>query len=139
MNIGMGDKRKTILLVDADSHARAILRNALEAAGFSVGEAANSAEGERTVSRVKPDAVLFDIMEDQDVGGVSEAARLNGAGNHPPVYIVSTAVDALVGAVGLVELGVSGVFLKPMDVAVIVQTLKTRLGVGRGSSKGDQS
>jgi DNA-binding response OmpR family regulator len=127
MNIGMGDKRKTILLVDADPHARSILRNALESAGFSVGEAANSAEGLRTVARVKPDAVLFDLMMDEDVDGLSEAARLNDAGNHPPVYIVSTAVDALVGAVGLAELGVSGVFLKPVDLAVVVQTLKTRL------------
>ncbi|QGM47467.1 response regulator [Methylocystis heyeri] len=127
MNIGMGEKRRIVLLVDSDPHARSILRNALEASGFSVGEAANSAEGIRTVSRVKPDAVLFDLMVDQDVDGLSEAARLNDVGNHPPVYIVSTAVDALVGAVGLSELGVSGVFLKPVDVAVVVQTLKTRL------------
>ena len=41
MNIGLGARRKTILLIDADPHARAILRNALEAADFSVGEAAN--------------------------------------------------------------------------------------------------
>ncbi len=129
MNIGMGERRKIILLVDADPHARAILRNALEAAEFTVGEAANSFEGERTVSRVQPDAVLFDLMEEHDVGGISEAARLNGAGNHPPVYIVSTAAEALAGAIGLRELGVSGVFLKPMDIPVIVQTLKTRLGL----------
>jgi DNA-binding NtrC family response regulator len=45
MNIGLGSKRKTILLVDADPHARAVLRNALEAAGFSVGEAATAREG----------------------------------------------------------------------------------------------
>jgi len=78
MNIGMGERRKIILLVDADPHARAILRNALEAAGFTVGEAANSFEGERTVSRVQPDAVLFDLMEEHDVGGISEAAGLTG-------------------------------------------------------------
>jgi DNA-binding response OmpR family regulator len=139
MNIGMGDKRKTILLVDADPHARSILRNALENAGFSVGEAANSAEGLRTVARVKPDAVLFDLMMDEDVDGLSEAARLNDAGNHPPVYIVSTAVDALVGAVGLAELGVSGVFLKPVDLAVVVQTLKTRLEMNAPAIKAQPS
>jgi len=44
-------------------------------------------------------------MEEHDVGGISEAARLNGAGNHPPVYIVSTAAEALAGAIGLRELG----------------------------------
>jgi len=129
MNIGLGTRRKTILLVDADSHARAVLRNALEAAGFTVGEAASAREGERTAMRVKPDAILADLMMDTiDAGGVI-ADRLKQLGSQIPVYIVSTATDALIGAVGLREMGVSGVFLKPGDPAVIIQTLNTRLGV----------
>ncbi len=129
MNIGLGAKRKMILLVDADPHARATLRNALEAAGFSVGEAATGHEGERTTVRVKPDAILADLMmETIDAGGVI-ADKLKELGSQIPVYIVSTAVDALVGAVGLHELGISGVFLKPVDPAVVIQTLKRRLSV----------
>jgi len=129
MNIGLGSKRKTVLLVDADAHARAALRNALETAGFTVGEAANGREGERTALRIKPDAILTDLMmETVDAGGVV-AAKLKDTGSKIPVYIVSNATDALVGAVGLHELGISGVFLKPGDPAVIIQTLKTRLGM----------
>lgn len=129
MNIGLGDKRKTILLVDADPHARATMRNALEAAGFTVGEAATGAEGERTVLRIKPDAILADLMlETIDAGGVI-AEKLRKIGSEIPIYIVSTASDALVGSVGLGELGISGVFLKPGDPAVVVRALKTRLGV----------
>jgi CheY-like chemotaxis protein len=129
MNIGLGTRRKTILLVDADAHARAVLRNALEAAGFTVGEAASAREGERTAIRIKPDAILADLMMDTiDAGGVI-ADRLKQLGSQIPVYIVSTATDALIGAVGLRELGISGVFLKPGDPAVIIQTLNTRLGV----------
>jgi len=129
MNIGLGARRKTILLVDADPHARAVLRNALEAAGFTVGEAASAREGERTAIRIKPDAILADLMMDTiDAGGVI-ADRLKQLGSQIPVYIVSTATDALIGAVGLREMGVSGVFLKPGDPAVIIQTLNTRLGV----------
>lgn len=128
MNIGQGSKRRTILLVDPDPHARAVLRNALEAAGFSVGEAANGREGERTAMRIRPDAILADlVMETVDAGGV--AGKLKEVGHRIPVYIVSNAADALVGSVGLDELGVSGVFLKPADPAVVIQTLKTRLGV----------
>lgn len=128
MNIGLGSRRRTILLIDPDPHARAGLRNALEANGFSVGEAASSGEGLRTALRIKPDAVLTDLMtETADAGGLI-AAKLREKGGGIPVYIVSTAMDALVGAVGLQELGISGVFLKPSDPAVIVQTLKTRLG-----------
>jgi hypothetical protein len=37
--------------------------------------------------------------------------------------------------VGLHELGISGVFLKPVDAAIVIQTLKTRLGVSRGETR----
>jgi CheY-like chemotaxis protein len=129
MNIGLGNKRRTILLVDSDPHARAVLRNALEAADFTVGEAASGHEGERTALRVKPDAILIDLMLERIDAGSEIADKLKNVGSRIPIYIVSTAADALVGAVGLRELGISGVFLKPADPAVVVQTLKTRLGV----------
>lgn len=129
MTIGLGDKRRTILLVDSDPHARTVLRKALEDAGFSVGEAANGREGERVSMRIAPDAILADLMmETVDAGGTI-AARLAALGSQVPIYIVSNAAEALVGSVGLHELGVSGVFLKPVDPAVVVQTLKTRLGM----------
>jgi DNA-binding response OmpR family regulator len=127
MNIGLGSKRKTILIVDKDAHARASLRTALEAAAFTVGEAANQQEGERTIKRIKPDAVLADLVIDPvDASGLM-SSKLKHAGINIPFYVVSSAVDALVGNVDLRELGVSGVFLKPVDSAVVVRTLKTRL------------
>ena len=110
MNIGLGDKRRTVLLIDSDPHARAALRIALEGAGFSVGEAANEQEGERTALRVKPDAILAELMMDAH-GTLSE--RLRATGSTIPCYIVSTASEALMGSVGLHELGIEGVFLKP--------------------------
>jgi DNA-binding response OmpR family regulator len=134
VNIGLGERRKTILLVDADAHARGILRKALEAANFSVGEAANNREGERTALRIKPDAILAELMIDgADEGGpISE--RLRAIGSTIPCYIVSTAGEALVGSVGLHEIGVSGVFLKPVDTSIVIQTLKTRLGVAQAGT-----
>ena len=134
MNIGLGERRKTILIVDADAHARAVLRKALEAANFSVGEAANNREGERTALRIKPDAILAELMIDgaDDDGPVSE--RLRAIGSTIPCYIVSTAGEALVGSVGLHEIGVSGVFLKPVDTSIVIQTLKMRLGVAQAGT-----
>jgi len=129
MNIGLGEKRRTILLIDADPHARAVLRAALEAAGFSVGEAATNREGERTILRVKPDAVLADLLADT---GMAISEWLVANQSTIPCYIVSTAVDALSGSIGLHELGVSGVFLKPVDTALVIQTLRTQLGVAPG-------
>ena len=129
MNIGLGETRKTILLIDADPHARAVLRTALEAADFSVGEAANNREGERTILRIKPDAVLADLLADTGMS-ISEWLRAND--NTTPCYIVSTAVDALSGSVGLHEMGITGVFLKPVDTTLVIQTLRNRLGVAPG-------
>jgi DNA-binding response OmpR family regulator len=131
MNIGLGPQRRTILLIDADAHARAALRLALEAAGFSVGEAASGREGERTALRIRPDAVLADLLLDEHGGGPTIAERLHSAATGIPCYIASTAADALMGSVGLQEIGISGVFLKPVDAAVVVQTLRTRLGGSR--------
>jgi DNA-binding response OmpR family regulator len=77
MNIGLGDRRRTILLIDTDPHARAVLRKALEAKRFSVGEAASNREGERTILRIRPDAVLADLLADPSDTGttVSEWLR----------------------------------------------------------------
>jgi DNA-binding response OmpR family regulator len=137
MNIGLGERRKTILLIDEDAHARAALRIALEAASFSVGEATNGKEGERTALRIKPDAILAElIMDEVDAGGML-CERLKAAGSTVPFYIVSTAAEALVGAVGLQALGITGVFLKPIDTAIVIQSLKSHLGVARTQSAAD--
>ncbi len=128
MNIGLRDRRRTILLIDADPHARAALRLALEAADFSVGEAATDHDGERTAARIKPDAVLAELMLDTRDGGMTIVERLHESGGGIPCYVLSGAGDALMGSVGLHEIGISGVFLKPVDAAVVIQTLKSRLG-----------
>jgi DNA-binding response OmpR family regulator len=128
LNIGLRERRRTILLIDADPHARAALRLALEAANFSVGEAATDHEGERTARRIKPDAILAELMLGGGDGGMTIAEQLHAAASPIPCYIVSTAGDALMGSVGLHELGVAGVFLKPVDTAIVIQTLRTRLG-----------
>ena len=132
MNIGLGNRRKTILLIDADPHARAVLRTALEEAQFSVGEAATNREGERTIQRIQPDAVLADLLADSSDAGPTISEWLRATGSTIPCYIVSTAGEALVGSVGLHELGVTGVFLKPVDATLVIQTLRTQLAVPAG-------
>ncbi len=135
MNIGLFNKRRTILLIDPDAHARATLRVALEAADFSVGEAANNREGERTALRIKPDAVIAELSFGSGDTGKTVTERLHAIGGDMPCYILSSAGDALMGSVGLHELGISGVFLKPADPAIVVQTLKTRLKPNLGRAR----
>jgi DNA-binding response OmpR family regulator len=136
MNIGLGASRRTILLIDADAHGRAALRKALEAAGFSVGEAASGAEGERTARRIRPDAILAELMLDEDGHGPTLPERLKDAGHDAPCYIISAAAQALVGGVSLHDLGVAGVFLKPANPAVVISTLRARLGAPGAANRG---
>jgi len=127
-NIGLGADRRTILLVDADPHARATLRLALEGAGFSVGEAANDTEGERTANRIRPDAILCELISGSATAAPTLPERLLADGLGIPCYILSGAADALLGSVGFHELGIEGVFLKPADTAIVIQALQSRLG-----------
>lgn len=132
MNIGLGGDRKTILLIDPDPHARALLRKVLEDAGFTVGEATNNREGQRTIQKVRIDAVLADLLMEPADAGVTFSEWLRASGDATPCYIVSTAGEALAGSVSLHELGVTGVFLKPVDAALVVQALRTQLGGEHG-------
>jgi len=134
MNIGLFDRRRTILLIDSDPHARAALRVALEAADFSVGEAANDQVGERTALLIKPDAVIAELNLEAGDAGLTIAERLHASDSKIPCYILSSAADALMGSVGLHEMGISGVFLKPVDPAIVVQTLETRIGPAAGDT-----
>ncbi len=118
--------RKLILLISHDAHARAHLRRELEAQGFAVGEAANGNEGERTIRRVKPDAAIADLQMEIVEGGGRVIERLHEASIGTLFYLLTTG-DAATLEYSLHELGVTGMFLKPVDAAIIGQTLRTAL------------
>lgn len=130
MNIGLANRRRTLLLVDGDAHARAGLRNALEQAGFSVGEAANAREGELTAQRVHPDAIIADLMLESIDAGSQLALNLRSRHLQIPFYLISNAGEALMGSFALQDQGICGVFLKPVDTQVVAQTLLMRLAAG---------
>jgi DNA-binding response OmpR family regulator len=118
--------RKLVLLISHDAHARALLRRALEAQGFLVGEAANGNEGERTIRRVKPDAAIADLQMEIVESGAHVVESLHEAGNATLLYLM-TSGDAAILDVGLDRLGVAGMFLKPVDALIVGRTLCTAL------------
>ena len=120
-------KRRLILLISHDPHARATLRRALESAGFLVGEAANSAEGERTIRRVRPDVSIADLQMEIVESGVPAIERLRAAGEPALFYLATTGTYALAGEYDLHQLGVTGIFLKPVDPAIVIATLRSAL------------
>jgi DNA-binding NarL/FixJ family response regulator len=119
--------RKLIILISHDPHARAQLRRSLEAEGFLVGEAANGKEGERTIRRVRPDAAIGDLQMEIVEGGERVIERVHAACERSLFYLITNGTDALSGEFTRHQLGVTGVFLKPVDPMIVTQVLKTAL------------
>lgn len=123
----MDTRKKTVLTVDDDPDIRAALRIVLEAAGFAVGEAGSAAEGIKAFERTQPDAVIIDLMmETVDAGSVM-ARKLKDGGYKGPVYMLSSAGDTIQFNIDAQELGLSGIFQKPVDPNVLTNTLRTEL------------
>jgi len=60
-------------------------------------------------------------------GGERVIERLRDAGPRNVFYLVTTGTDALSFEFSLHQLGVTGIFLKPIDSAIVIQTLKAAL------------
>jgi hydrogenase maturation protease len=125
---GMG-VTKTILIIDDDPDIRSALRIVLEAAGFSVGEASSGAEGLAAAERVEPDAVVVDLMMESVDAGSRLSQELKGRGFSGPIYLLSSAGESVRFNIDARELGLAGIFQKPLDHGVLVRTLKKTLRV----------
>jgi CheY-like chemotaxis protein len=78
-----------ILIVDDHDDFRAFARAMLEAAGFTVTEAATGAEATEAAGRVQPSLVLLDIQL-PDFDGFEVARRLTARPGGPVVVLTST-------------------------------------------------
>ena len=81
-----------VLVVDDHDGFRALARTMLEAAGFTVTEAASGAEAAATARLIRPQLVLLDIQL-PDFDGFEVARRL-AAGEHRPVIVLTSTREA---------------------------------------------
>lgn len=123
----MADEEKTILIIDDDPDIRASMRLVLEAAGFSVGEAGEGEEGLKVAERTNPDAVIVDLMMETVDAGSNVSTQLKEKGYKGPIYLLSSAGDTVRYNIDAKELGLAGIFQKPINNEVLISTLKRRL------------
>jgi hydrogenase maturation protease len=121
--------QKTILIIDDDADIRASIRIVLEAAGFSVGEAGDGKEGLKIAEEVKPDAVIVDLMMETVDAGSKVSSQLKEDGFAGPIYLLSAAGDTVKYNIDTKELGLAGIFQKPIKHEVLISTLKTALKI----------
>jgi hydrogenase maturation protease len=124
-----GETGKTILIIDDDPDIRAATRIVLESAGLVVGEASTGAEGLKTAQKIKPDAVLLDLMMETVDAGSKVSTQLKEAGFGAPIFLLSSAGDAVRYNLDAKELGLAGIFQKPIDHKVLLATLRAELGI----------
>lgn len=128
-NIMSNGEEKTILIIDDDPDIRSSMRIILESSGFSVGEAATGKEGLKTAQRIKPDAVIVDLMMETVDAGSKFSQELKSSGYEGPIYLLSSAGDSVRFNLDARELGLAGIFQKPIDHKTLLTTLKTKLGI----------
>jgi len=119
----MPDKTK-ILVIDDDPAICVSVKAILEASGYEVFTALSGKEGLDLFHQVDPDIVLCDMMmEDIDAG-----AKVAGVikKEHPdlPVFLLSTIGDATARTIGLDDLGVDGVFQKPVNFDLLLSVIE---------------
>jgi DNA-binding response OmpR family regulator len=124
----MKDGKYVVLYVDDDRDFLDSTSIVLEASGYIVKTAQSAEEGLALYKETNPDLIIVDLMMEEVDAGTGLARELKLLGNTAPVYMLSSVGDQLSVTMDYSELGLSGVFQKPLDAANLLKTIRTRLG-----------
>ncbi len=124
----MRDGKHVVLYVDDDTELHDTMRLMVEGAGYLLESAATAEEGLRKWKHVDPDIVIVDLMMEEVDAGTNLVKDLKLAGNTKPVYLLSSVGDALDRSTSAADLGLAGIFQKPIHKDTLLRTLRARLG-----------
>jgi len=123
----MKNGKHVILYIDDDQDFLDAVRAILEANGYLMEEALSAELGIKKFKETKPDLIIVDLMMEEIDSGTSFVKELRLLGNTAPIYMLSSAGDQLHMTTSYSDLGLDGVFQKPIQPDVLVSTLKERL------------
>ncbi|UCD74866.1 MAG: response regulator [Phycisphaerales bacterium] len=123
----MRDGKYVILYIEDDPDYRDSLRLVLEANGYLMEEAASAEDGLNVFKECQPDLIIVDLMMEEVDAGTSFVKELKMLGNTAPVYMLSSVGDNLSQTINAADLGLTGVFQKPIDADSLIFVLKTVL------------
>ena len=124
----MDEQTPVILYVEDDADYRDMAQAILETNGYRMVGAASAEEGLHAFDRESPDLVLVDLMMEEIDAGTNLITRLRAAGCDVPIYMLSSVGDDFTLTTNVQELGLAGVFQKPIDPETLLAVLKVRLG-----------
>jgi two-component system alkaline phosphatase synthesis response regulator PhoP len=123
----MKDGKHVILCIDDDKDILDTLRLVLQKNGYIMEEAESAEKGLKVYQEVQPDFIIVDLMMEEVDAGRNFVKELKIINNQAPVYMLSSVGDALTENINYAELGLTGVFQKPIDFDTLLTTLKTKL------------
>jgi DNA-binding response OmpR family regulator len=123
----MQDGKHLILVIDDDAEIRDSLEIILAANDYAVATAATASEGLQVYRQRAPDLLIIDLMMEEIDSGTNLARELKAMGNSAPVYMLSSTGDSLTHAVDYHELGLDGVFQKPVKPDALLSVLAAKL------------
>ena len=121
---GSGDGPASILVADDDAGIRLVLRHRLEAAGYTVEEAADSQSALEGLLGNRHDVALLDIMM-PGPGGLEVLSQARTEGSRT-LIIVITAVSTMNNAVEAMKRGAHDYLTKPFENLDLVAAAVTR-------------
>ena len=123
----MQDGKHVILYIDDDQDFLDSMRVLLEANGYVMVEAHSAEEGLRAYRQAPPDLVIVDLMMEEVDAGTHFVKEVQALGNTAPIYMLSSVGDNLNMTADYHELGLTGVFQKPIDPDTLLNVLKAKL------------
>ena len=123
----MQDGKHVILFIDDDPDVLDAVRLILEPNGYRMVEARTAEQGLKVYKESNPDLIIVDLMMEEVDAGTSFVKELRVLGNKAPIYMLSSVGDNLTASTDYAELGLSGVFQKPMEPNVLLTILKAKL------------
>ena len=120
-------KQKILLVEDSDA-MRAMLRDRLENAGFSVVEAPDGEAGLAVAAAERPDLILSDIMM-PTLDGIGFCRRIKADAllKHIPVIFITVKAQDKDIKEGYAA-GADGYITKPYEIEVVIGEIKKHLG-----------
>lgn len=113
--------RQTVLVVDDDAELRGAIAEYLQSKGFEVAEAENGLEALLKVKRVRPDAVIMDVMMPR-LGGLDALKRVRAFDPQMAVIVVTGTEDPGLKDQAL-SLGAAAFHAKPFNFADLLPAL----------------
>ena len=123
----MEDGKFVILCVDDDPDILMTMRIVLEENGYKMVDAASAETGLKVFKEAKPDLIIIDLMMEEVDAGTGFVKEMKALGADVPIIMISSAGDNLSLTTDYTQLGLAGLFQKPVDPDVLLMILEQKL------------